>query len=468
MRLAFTSGAGDVDRKSMRRLLTGSLVLPLALLSIASGVPAATAAPEAELFAGDGAAVSLDHDPATRRTLAVWGRGVPDGHGFVSLDMYARMVDENGRPLAAARLIGSGGKPSLAFGGGGQMTAMATDSRRHRRLVAWAAHKPGMGRSPCATTLTPAQLVLFGPQPACERADTEIFVRLLDRNGRPLGGELQVSDIGPPDRGEFASAAPALAYDARSDSYLLVYAAAVTGDDTQGALFAQRIKRSGYPDGPPTRLALQPQSVSVAPVSRLIADPRGGYLLVYAWGAQQASRGLFAQRLTASGALAGGPVTLATTTGAGVGSFELAFDGQRRRALLVSSAGTPGSSDFTAQQLTTSGAPATSPVPVPAGIGNGNVRVAADTKGGGWTYAFVRDAPRLVSRVYVQRASASGRPLGRATAVTGPDDRASEPSLAATDRGTVVVGWADEPVTCKADACTGGGAGTVNVRLLRP
>jgi hypothetical protein len=466
MRLALTSCAGHVDRKSMRRLPTRSLILPLALALIAWGVPAATAAPEAELFAGDGGAVSLDLDPATGQTLAVWGRGVPDGHGFVSLDMYARMVGEDGRPRAAARRIGGGGKPSLLFGGGGQMTAMATDSRRHRRLVAWAAHKPGMGRSPCATTLTPAQLALFG-EPACERADTEIFARLLDRNGRPLGNELQVSDIGPRDRGEFASAAPALAFDGQADSYLLVYAAAVTGDDTRGALFAQRIKRSGYLDGAPTRLALQPQAVSFAPVSRLVADPRGGYLLVYAWG-EQTSQGLFAQRLTASGALAGGPVALAPADGTGVGSFELAFDGLRRRALLVSSTGAPGSSGFSAEQLKASGVPATSPVPVPAGDGNGNIRVAPDTRAGGWTYAFVRDGPRLVSRVYVQRASASGRPLGRAIAVTGEDDRASEPSLAATGRGTVVVGWADEPVTCQANACTGGGVGTVNVRLLRP
>ena len=443
--------------------------LSLSVLVVVAGltaVPCALAAGEVDVSVGEGGAVSVGSDPRSGRSLVVWGEAVPDGDGYVALDLHSRVIDEDGSAVGASRRIGGGAIPSMLFGGGGQMTAIAADSRRQRQLVAWAAHKPGMGRTPC----TPAPPVnpLFGDQPACARVDTEIFIRLLDRAGRPLGSELQVSDVGPPDRGEFAATSPTLAYDERLDTYLLVYTAALSTDEHQGALFVQRIKPSGYPDGPAAILKVLPQQSSYGPATRLAADPRGGHLLVYSWGASDTTRGLFAQHLSATGEPAGARWSLPTAAGGGAGSFELAFDRRRRRALLVSSTSAPGSSGFQAQQLRASGAPATPPVTLRFGGGNGSVLVASDPKRGGWSYGFVRAAPRLVSRVYVQRADAAGRPRGTPRLVTSPDARALEPRLSATPGGTLLVGWSQQPLNCSAEACTAGAPDTVMARLIRP
>jgi len=107
-------------------------------------------------------------------------------------------------------------------------------------------------------------------------------------------------------------------------------------------------------------------------------------------------------------------------------------------------------------------------VTLPFGGGNGPVLVASDPKRGGWSYGFVRAAPRLVSRVYVQRASPAGRPLGTPRLVTSPDARALEPRLSATPGGTLLVGWSQQPLNCSADACTAGAPDSVMARLIRP
>ena len=448
---------------SVPRRVRFSVLVVVASLTL---VPGALAAGEVDVSVGEGGAVSVGSDPSSGRSLVVWGQGVPDGHGYVSLDLHSRVIDEDGSPAGPPRRIGGGAKPSMLFGGGGQMAAIAADSRRQRHLVAWAAHKPGMGRTPCSPA--PPVNPLFGEQPACAQADTEIFIRLLDRHGRPLGNELKVSNVGPPDSGEFFAASPTLAYDERSDSYLLIYTGALTTDQNQGALFVQRIKPNGYPDGPAAALRVQPQRSSHGPATRLAADPRGGFLLVYSWGATSTSRGLFAQRLTAAGKLTGTRSSLPTAAGGGAGSVELAFDRRRRRALLVSSTSAPGSSGYQAQQLRASGAPATAPVTLNLPDSNGAVLVASDPRRGGWSYGFGDTAPRLVSRVYVQRANAAGRPLATPRLVTAPDARALEPRLSATPGGTLIVAWSQQPINCAASACTIGAPDTIMARLIRP
>lgn len=457
------------------RLRARVSLLSAGLAALALLVAAPWAASATGVAIGEGGGASLATDPSSGRTLAITGKVVPDGDGFVSGDLYSRVLSERGRPLGSARRIGGGQKPNLIFASGGQATTTAVDSRRHRHLVAWEAHKPGMGRSPCPPPPPqppPAPGTPFIPpfpnQPACVIKDTEIFVRLLDRSGRPLGGELKVSDIGPPDRGELFASAPVVAYDERADSYLLVYAAAVTADDTKGALFVQRIKPNGFPDGPATRLAGQPELVSTGPLTRLAADPKGGFLLAYTWGADFTSRGIYAQRLNAAGQLAGPTRLLAAPAGRGAGTIELAFDRRSRRALLISSTSAPGSSGFQAQQLLASGRPATAPVKLPNGGGNGPVIAAAGPRRGSWTYAFTRRAERLANHVFVQRATAGGRPLGRARRVTSVDARALGPQISALSRGRLLVGWGQEGVSCRGRSCTSTGAMTARVRVIRP
>ena len=137
-------------------------------------------------------------------------------------------------------------------------------------------------------------------------------------------------------------------------------------------------------------------------------------------------------------------------------------------ALLVSSTSAPGSSGYQAQQLRASGAPATALVTLNFPDSNGAVLVASDPRRGGWSYGFGATAPRLVSRVYVQRANAAGRPLATPRLVTAPDARALEPRLSATPGGTLIVAWSQQPINCAASACTIGAPDTVMARLIRP
>ena len=122
---------------------------------------------------------------------------------------------------------------------------------------------------------------------------------MLDRTGRAVGPERQVSSTGPPASGLFRAGAATVAYDARSDSYLVTFAALVTGDSEDAALVAQRLRPDGSPLGEARTLALQPEPLAKRPNATLVADPRGGYLLVYIWG-QYNRQAIYARRLRAT------------------------------------------------------------------------------------------------------------------------------------------------------------------------
>lgn len=429
-----------------RSLLVG-VVLALA-------VPAATAHAGApvDLSGRTGGSPALAADPSSGRTLALWGRPGPDGFGNVSLSLSARVLSAGGRPIDTPRQIAVGLKPALFVPG--TVAVAAADPRRGRFLVAYAAHRPGMARAPCPVIPAAGPPLPAGPI-VCAITDTEIFVRLLDRRGRPLGPERQVSSVGPAERADTAGTAPVIAFDERSGSYLIVYAGTVDSAGDRAALYARRLSGAGVPEGEAVPLGPQPGAVAQSPYTRLAGDPRGGFLLAYLWGQSATDRALLTQRLGADGRPTTTTQTLPTPGGAGAGSVEMAFDRRKRRALVITSTSAPGSSGFQAQQLRADGQPATPPVRLPDGGGNGPVLAAAHPRAAGWVYTFARSARRLARRVYVQRASAGGRTIGRRRLVTPAGARASEPQLATTSRGGVVVAWSEEAINCRGSACTG-------------
>ena len=452
------------DKSGMHPLRRNALVMPIALaLSLGAAAPAAIAAPEV-LIADEGAAMSVATDPGSGRSIVISGRAARGSRDHPALELVATALDRGGRPSAAGSQIGEGMTPDMTFVGGPQVS-VAVDVRRGRHLVAWSAHREGMGRTPCAAPPTPPWLT-SPDDPPCAIVDREIHVRLVDRLGRPVGPQRQVTSIGPPASGEFSSAGAVVAYDARADTFLLVFAGRVSGDGARAALFSQRLRHDGRPLGDARRLALRRETLSVAPLAQLAADPRGGHLLVYTWGATAAQRRLYARRLTSDGRPAGRTTAL---TAAGAGSVQLAFDRRRRRALAVYSPAAPGAEQgVRARLLTTGGRPLAGPVDLPYRLGTGPVAVASDSQSGGWIYAFVRQRDRLVRQLLVQRARPTGRPAGTARLVSQPDHRASEPAVAAAPGGTLLAAWSETEIACDSGGGCRTGAASVHARLIRP
>ncbi|HEV2060670.1 MAG TPA: hypothetical protein VGR11_15055, partial [Solirubrobacteraceae bacterium] len=261
-------------------------VVPAALVALLAGfatvAPAAHAAPEVVVAGGDGVLMAVAAEPGSGRGIAITGRGAPDGNGFISLDLFASALDAAGRPSGAKQSVGGGMKPDFSLIGGAQLS-VATDTKRRRHLVAWSAHKAGMGRTPCPPSgLQPS--LMTADLPPCFTDDTEIFVRVVERTGRARGPERQVTNVGPPSSGMFSSAGGSIVYDAKTDTMLLVFAARLSGESGRAALVVQRLRPDGTPLGAPRPLALRPQAQSAGPLTRLVADPRGGHLLVYTWG----------------------------------------------------------------------------------------------------------------------------------------------------------------------------------------
>jgi hypothetical protein len=85
---------------------------------------------------------------------------------------------------------------------------------------------------------------------------TEIFGRLIDAAGAPVGAQFAVSDMGPAANVAFDAEEPAVAFNTQTNEYLVVW----SGDDDRGPLvddeeeiFAQRLTAAGAEVGPNDR-----------------------------------------------------------------------------------------------------------------------------------------------------------------------------------------------------------------------
>ena len=151
-----------------------------------------------------------------------------------------------------------------------------------------------------------------------DTSESEIFARLLDGAGTPLGTQFRISDMGPPATAGFEAVEPAVAYNARRNEYLVVW----RGDDSAGPLvdgefeiFAQRLTATGDevgandrrisdmgPNGD-TAFSAQDPAVAYNPISDqyLVAwegDDDAGPLV-------EGEDEIFVQRLSATGAPVG-------------------------------------------------------------------------------------------------------------------------------------------------------------------
>ena len=149
--------------------------------------------------------------------------------------------------------------------------------------------------------------------------------------------------------------------------------------------------------------------------------------------------------------------------------MELAFDGRRRRALVVYTPATPGGEDGVRARLLTAGGRALArPVDLPYRLGNGPVIVASDPRRGGWAYAFVREGKGLVTRVHLQRANADGQPAGSVQLVSQADHRAYRPTVTPVPGGALLVSWGEDQIVCHSSGSCTTGTTSVRARRIRP
>ncbi len=450
-------------------------VLLAALAGIGMGAGAAPASAAADVVIPDGGFADVAIDRATGRSVAISSDVAPGGvAGNMTMRLYATALAADGRATGAARMFAPIWSPDLM---GPHLISIATDTRRGRHLVVYTASKPGMGISPCRPLPAPSspeaasmQAWLVGDNSGCTVSDREIFVRVLDRAGRAVGPERQVSSVGPAASGLYSSGAANVAYDRRSDSYLVVFNALATGDEDAAAVLSQRLAPDGRRVGASRVLALQPGAMTPRPQTSLVADPRGGYLLVYLWG-QPPQQVLYARRIDAGGTPSGPTRVL---TGKGIGGFELDVDARRRRVLVIYTRSGGVDDEIRARMLNLAGQPLGDILDLPYAIGAGGVTVAAEPASGRWLYGFSRRGEGLESQALVQTADSRGRPNAPARPLSPASGvNSGSPLLMTTRGGGMLVRWSETPVVCTAgsygeDSCTLSQTGDLHLRVMRP
>jgi hypothetical protein len=447
------------------------LTVGLALLA-GIGAPPARAAPEVVIPNGGFADLAID--PATGRSVGISSDTAPGSvAGNMTMRLYATALAADGRPIGPPRMFAPVWSPDLM---GPRLVSVATDTRRGRHLVAYTASQPGMGISPCRPLSPPStpeaaamQAWLVGDRSGCTVHDREIFVRLLDRAGRAIGPERQISSIGPAASGLYGSGAANVAYDRRSDSYLVVFNALATGDEDATAVLSQRLRPDGRAIGAPRVPALAPERMTARPQTSLVADPRGGYLLVYLWG-QPPQQVLYARRMAPDGTPVGPTSVL---TGKGIGGFELDVDARRRRVLVVYTRSGGIDDEIRARLLSLTGQPLGDVLDLPYAVGGGGVYVAAEPAGGRWVYGFSRAGNVLESQAFVQVADGAGRPQGPVRALSPAAGVSSGSPLVTTARGgNVLARWGETPVVCAdgpyGEYCGYGASSALHLRVMRP
>lgn len=412
------------------------LLMVVCLLALPT---AAGAAPRT--LSEDGAAPELLADPGTGRTLAVWSRTSTDHGGALASDIVARVLDRSGRPVGPLQTIGTGAIPDPAYNGGSQLSVVL-DRRRHRWLVAWSGHEPGMARASCRRMGGPFD---FTDYSTCASRHREIVVRVLDGLGRPIGEERPVTATGAADDPDAAAVIPSAAYDARNDAFLVAYADATDSQNTRGVLRARRLRADGSPLGGQRLLALRPQADSINPLVRLAARPRGGFLVAFTWGEGFGDRHLFLRRLTPGGQTTGSTRRLTSAGGPGAGGIDLVPDAAGRRALILWSLAKPGaSSGFRATPVDLDGDPVARTASLPYTVGVGPMAAAPEAEGRGWLYAFAREREAPRQDLAVQQATRTGRPVGDRRRVSAEGEfRPQEPAVAPAGPDRFLMAWTE-------------------------
>ncbi len=211
----------------------------LALLACGAGLAAAVPASAATTPLGTQVRVSVTgadgdagldafspsaaYNPAADQYLVAWSADTGAGDD----EIFGRLLDGSGTPLGAQFRIsdmGPDGDPDFDV----QVPAVAYNTRHDEYMVVW-----------------------YGDDDAGPLVDDEfeVFAQRLDATGAQRGvNDRRISDMGPNGDPDFAARNPAIAYNATSDEYLVVW----NGDDGSGPLvdnereiFAQRLSGTG-------------------------------------------------------------------------------------------------------------------------------------------------------------------------------------------------------------------------------
>ncbi|MEW6582651.1 MAG: hypothetical protein AB1416_07820, partial [Actinomycetota bacterium] len=86
--------------------------------------------------------------------------------------------------------------------------------------------------------------------------EDEIHGRLVRADGTPAGDQFRITNVGPDGDAAHDAASPAVAYNRRSDEYLVVYEGTATaGADQETEVYAQRLSSAGARVGSPVRVS---------------------------------------------------------------------------------------------------------------------------------------------------------------------------------------------------------------------
>ena len=407
------------------------LVLPIAAALGASATPA-----HAADLTSVGSDVRFAGPADSGRALAVFIRAVQSPGAPASLDVLARRVGRDGRPLGRKVLLGQDAAPGPALVG--EAVAVAYDSRRRSWLVAWSGREAGMAVVNCGPAPS-------GPisGPPCRQAKREIFVRRVDRTGRAAGPARRITATGSAQDAFAVGAVPALAYDRRADRFLLLSVASIPREGS--TLAAQPLRPDGTPAAAARTLAVGAGTRSSASETRVVAAPRGGFLLAYTAGGEQfdvRDRELYTQAMSAAGDPEGGPTQISKPGRPGASGLRIAVN-DRDVLALWSESGSGASKGWRARRLTRDGRPRGGTTLLPFTVGTGPVDVAAF--GSGWLYGYTEERPEGGHAALVRRGRSGGRPVGGSRVVS--DDDAVSPSVTDAGQGAALVGWTYSPVT---------------------
>lgn len=249
-----------------------------------------------------------------------------------------------------------------------------------------------------------------------QESTTVTFVaQRLSRSGATVGDAVRIVDL-------TADARPqgrALAYNPRRDEFLLIWRAATAPGDAPHAIYGQRLGPGGKPLGDVVTL-VRPAEPGLRPVTRCCMDPalaydgRGGYFVAWGTASSFTDHAVVGRRL--DGKLRRGTARRLTTRTGSITGYSLAADPS---GYLLASwiAGPPSAQGVYTDLVTRTGVRrrATHRVHAPGG----DVALARNSRTGRFALAWQEDRSIMDPEepLRVQQLDASGRALGRRSVV---------------------------------------------------
>jgi hypothetical protein len=265
-----------------------------------------------------GADAAVAYNSRRREYLVVW-----EAEGFATAEkreVFGRRLSRAGRPVGSQfRISTTGGDADDTRNA--QDAAVAYNAKRNQYLIVWVAD--GLATDD----------------------ELEIFGQRLGPTGAKLGGRIRISTTGTDGDDARDATDPAVAYDSRSNRYLVVWRADGLATDDEFEIFGQRLGTAGAQLGGDFRISTTgtdgDATRDASEVGVAFNPALGQYLAV--WRADGLATNnenkIFGQRLGSGGAELGGDVRISTTGADGdtrdAFDPELAADAKRGHYLVA-------------------------------------------------------------------------------------------------------------------------------------